>query len=148
MTDYPKLKENYDELIRCYRCGLCRATCPVFESVGVESWNARGRIILLRALLDNGVKVTDSFVDRIYSCSLCRDCNYQCPPGVNVSDIIEHAREELVKSGLAPPEEQRELQRNILKTGNVLGKKIEPLDSILCPVINNFSETAPNLLYL
>nr|MDO8079771.1 (Fe-S)-binding protein [Candidatus Freyarchaeota archaeon] len=148
MTEYPRLREIYDEIIRCYRCGICRATCPIFESVGVESWNARGRIILLRALLDHNVTVTDSFVDRIYSCSLCRDCNYQCPPGVNVSNIIEVAREELVKTGLAPPEEQKELRRNILQVGNVLGKKIEPLDSLLGPVIKSFSETAPNLIYL
>lgn len=147
MTDYPKLKENYNELIRCYRCGLCRAICPVFDSVGIESWNARGRIILLRALLDNNMTVTESFVDRIYSCSLCRDCNYQCPPGVNVAGIIEVAREELVKNGLAPPEEQKELRENILRTGNVLGKKMEPLEVLLGPAINSLPETAQNLLY-
>ncbi|MFB0560212.1 MAG: (Fe-S)-binding protein [Candidatus Lokiarchaeia archaeon] len=147
MTEYPKLNEVYNEIVRCYRCGFCRASCPTFESEGVESWNARGRILLLRALSDNDVKVTDSFIDRIYSCSLCRECEVFCPPGVNVSGIIELARQELVKKDLAPPEEQKEMKRNILQVGNVLGKPVEPLDTLLGSTIRSLPESSPNLIY-
>ncbi|MGQ9721029.1 MAG: (Fe-S)-binding protein [Candidatus Jordarchaeum sp.] len=147
MTEYPKLNKLYNEIVRCYRCGFCRASCPIFESERVESWNARGRILLLRALSDNDVKVTDSFIDRIYSCSLCKECEIFCPPGVNVSGIIEVARQELVDKDLAPPEEQKELKKNILQIGNVLGKKAEPLESLLGPIIKNLPESSPNLIY-
>ncbi|MHA1578117.1 MAG: (Fe-S)-binding protein [Candidatus Freyarchaeota archaeon] len=147
MVEYPLLSEVYDEMIRCYRCGFCRAACPIFESLGVESWNARGRILLLLALLDNRIEVSDSFIDRVYSCSLCKECEVLCPPGVNVSGIVEAARHELVRMGLAPPEEQKEMRRNILQTGNVLGKRTEPLDSLLGPVVRSISDSSPNLLY-
>lgn len=147
MTEYSKLDELYNEIVRCYRCGFCRASCPTFESEGVESWNARGRILLLRALSDNDVKVSDSFIDRIYSCSLCRECEVFCPPGVNVSGIIEAARQELVRNGLAPPEEQKEMRKNILQLGNVLGKQVEPLESLLGPTIKTLPDSSPNLIY-
>ncbi len=147
MTEYPKLNEIYNEIVRCYRCGFCRASCPIFESERVESWNARGRILLLRALSDNDVKVTDSFIDRIYSCSLCRECEIFCPPGVNVSGVIEVARQELVKNGLAPPNELKEMKGNILQVGNVLGKNAEPLNSLLGPIIKSLPDSSPDLIY-
>ncbi len=147
MVEYPNLKELYNEIMRCYRCGLCRVSCPVFKYSGTESWNARGRLILLRALSDNNLHVSDSLIDRIYSCSLCRECEVLCPPGVNVSGIIKVAREELVKNGLAPPEEQREMQKNILQAGNILGKSIQPLNTLLGPTIDSLPDSSPNLVY-
>ncbi|MEM2135683.1 MAG: (Fe-S)-binding protein [Candidatus Jordarchaeaceae archaeon] len=147
MAEYPKLREIYNEIIRCYRCGLCRVSCPVFKYSGAESWNARGRLILLRAISDNNLDISDSLIDRIYSCSLCRECEVFCPPGVNVSGIIEVAREELVKNGLAPPEEQKEMQKNILRAGNILGKSIQPLNTLLGPTVDSLPDSSPNLVY-
>jgi len=64
-----------------------------------------------------------------------------------VSGIIEVAREELVKNGLAPPEEQRELQKNILQEGNILGKRTQPLNTLLGPIIDSLPDSSPNLVY-
>ncbi len=95
-----KLKE---QIIRCSRCGFCRAVCPVFEvKERLESWNTRGRILLLRALSEGQIEVTNGLIERLYTCTLCGVCEVTCPSGVKVKDIIETARCTFSEQGYLP----------------------------------------------
>ncbi|MDH5704355.1 MAG: (Fe-S)-binding protein, partial [Aigarchaeota archaeon] len=116
-------EEVEEEMIKCSRCGLCRAHCPVFEYKGRESWNARGRIFLIKALLDGKLSVSEELLDRIYSCSLCKSCDETCPSSAKVSDIIKDVRTSLAKTDIGPLEGHREMARAILTSGNILGEK-------------------------
>jgi succinate dehydrogenase/fumarate reductase-like Fe-S protein len=47
------ISENYDDIAHCNRCGFCQVACPIFRSTGHESGVARGRLALLRAIIEN-----------------------------------------------------------------------------------------------
>ncbi|WP_258360045.1 (Fe-S)-binding protein [Moorella sulfitireducens] len=83
------------ELMPCVRCGQCRSVCPVFLAKGVESDAPRGRVTLVRALLEGRIDPTDILNEKIQQCLLCRTCVQECPSGVHVERIIIAAREKL-----------------------------------------------------
>ena len=62
------------EIYRCFRCGYCRSACPTFAATGSESWNARGRLILARAILEGQVELSPGLSDRFFSCLACAAC--------------------------------------------------------------------------
>lgn len=138
-------KEVEEEMIKCSRCGLCRAHCPVFEYKGRESWNARGRIFLIKALLDGKLSVSEELLDRIYSCSLCKSCDEACPSSAKVSDIIKDVRTSLAKTGIGPLEGHREMARAILTSGNILGEKVRLIDVV--PTVKTLPDIAPTMLF-
>ena len=94
--------EYETELYRCVRCGFCTPTCPIYEAKGTESWNCRGRIIIEKELSLGTLNVTDDVLDRVYTCTLCKICETNCPAKIQVTTIQEHVREQLVKQGLGP----------------------------------------------
>jgi len=83
------------ELMPCVRCGQCRSVCPVFLAKGVESDSPRGRVALVRALLEGKIEPNDLLAEKIEQCVLCRTCFQECPSGVHVERIILAARERL-----------------------------------------------------
>jgi glycolate dehydrogenase iron-sulfur subunit len=85
------------ELMPCVRCGQCRSVCPVFLAKGVESDSPRGRVALVRALLEGRIEPNDLLAEKIEQCALCRTCFQECPSGVRVERIILAARERLAE---------------------------------------------------
>lgn len=83
------------ELMPCVRCGQCRSICPVFLAKGMESDSPRGRVALVRALLEGRIEANDRLAEKIEQCALCRACFQECPSGVHVERIILAAREKL-----------------------------------------------------
>ncbi len=120
----------YLESLRCFKCGLCRTGCPVFEVQGSEDWNTRGRILLIRGLILGDLQASRQLADRIFSCTLCKKCEVLCPSKVNVTRLIQTARLRLVAAGLTPKfyEEQRE---NILNSGTITGKHPIPINQLI-----------------
>ena len=121
------------EAMRCFQCGYCRASCPVFNVKGVGSWNARGRLLLTvaeaRGQIGREESVREDFIDRIFSCTLCKSCEESCPPKVRVSDIIMSIREVLT-SKEETPQPLLKLHKLIEETGNILGSTIPPIKAI------------------
>ncbi|MEM2936368.1 MAG: (Fe-S)-binding protein [Candidatus Bathyarchaeia archaeon] len=95
-------KELETEAYRCFRCGFCRSQCPVFKAKQNESWNTRGRIILVKALMEGNLTLSPQIVERLYGCSLCKACETTCPAVVQISEIFKKARKEIYRSGLWP----------------------------------------------
>ncbi|MDH7499928.1 MAG: (Fe-S)-binding protein [candidate division NC10 bacterium] len=87
----------FTELMPCVRCGQCRSVCPVFVAKGVESDSPRGRLALVRALLEGKIEANELLAEKIEQCALCRACLLECPSGVHVERIILAARERLAR---------------------------------------------------
>lgn len=84
-----------DEILRsCVHCGFCNATCPTYQVRGDELDGPRGRIYLIKGLLESGpggsVAVARTHLDR---CLTCRACEITCPSGVRYGELAEIGRE-------------------------------------------------------
>ncbi len=84
---------DYQLIIDCIHCGLCLNYCPTYIELGLEMDSARGRIYLIRALVEGKVDYSDSLYNHIDLCVECRACEPVCPSGVKYSRIIEPARD-------------------------------------------------------
>ncbi|MFC1683066.1 (Fe-S)-binding protein [Candidatus Zixiibacteriota bacterium] len=101
---YPEpLKSLID---KCFRCGLCRAVCPVFSQVGREPAVARGKLQVVKAMLAEGGEPPEAAMYFLSRCMTCGLCQQICPADVQVRDAIIRARAELIRSLDAVPKEQ------------------------------------------
>ncbi|KJR49539.1 putative glycolate dehydrogenase, 2-subunit type [Desulfosporosinus sp. I2] len=90
------------EVIRCIRCGACQNVCPVFKELQAESTVARGRVKLIRGVINQDLGLTEGFIDKISLCLMCKACVVNCPSGVKVDKLVEAARKEIAdKEGLS-----------------------------------------------
>ncbi|GAB6153973.1 (Fe-S)-binding protein [Desulfosporosinus burensis] len=91
------------EVIRCIRCGACQNVCPVFKELQAESTVARGRVKLIRGVINNDLDFTEGLIDKMSLCLMCKACVVNCPSGVKVDKLVEAARKEITaKKGLSP----------------------------------------------
>jgi fumarate reductase (CoM/CoB) subunit B len=105
---------------KCVQCGTCRSVCPVFNAVGWESANTRGRMLIIKSLLE-GRLPSEDVLPSLASCTTCGICVAKCPAGVNPPDVVESARTQLVKCGITL-ESQEKLKAAILINGNSFGE--------------------------
>ena len=77
-----------DILRRCVHCGFCNATCPTYQLLGDELDGPRGRIYLIKQLLE-GSEVTEKTQQHLDRCLICRACETTCPSGVEYSRLLE-----------------------------------------------------------
>jgi len=75
----------------CVHCGFCTATCPTYLITGDERESPRGRIYLIKDLLETGRAPTDEDVGPIDRCLSCMACMTTCPSGVEYRRLIDHA---------------------------------------------------------
>ena len=76
----------------CVHCGFCTATCPTYVLLGDERDSPRGRIWLIRDMLERGATPTPEVVTHIDRCLSCLACVTTCPSGVDYAHLIDHAR--------------------------------------------------------
>jgi len=89
---------------QCIKCGFCNYWCPVYQEELVESSVARGKQMMVRALVDGKLQFTREFTEHLNKCTLCGKCTLNCPTRVNTPDIIVAARADKVNSkGIALP---------------------------------------------
>lgn len=82
-----------EEILRsCVHCGFCNATCPTYELLGDELDGPRGRIYLIKDMLETQ-KVEPVAVTHLDRCLTCRACETTCPSGVEYSQLLEIARD-------------------------------------------------------
>lgn len=87
-------KMNQDELLNCMRCGFCLPTCPTYiESGYQETHSPRGRIALMKAVVDGLIEPDEDFERSLDLCLGCRACEPVCPSGVNYGHLLEDARD-------------------------------------------------------
>lgn len=88
----PELREANTILRRCVHCGMCTATCPTFVELGDELDSPRGRIYLIKDMLENGRPATELEARHVDRCLSCLSCMTTCPAGVNYMHLVDHAR--------------------------------------------------------
>ena len=76
----------------CVHCGFCTATCPTYLVTGDERESPRGRIYLIKDVLETGRAPTDEDVGPIDHCLSCLACMTTCPSGVDYRRLVDHAR--------------------------------------------------------
>jgi glycolate oxidase iron-sulfur subunit len=82
-----------DKILRaCVHCGFCQATCPTYVLLGDELDSPRGRIYLIKEMLEHDAPATAEVVTHIDRCLSCLACMTTCPSGVNYMHLVDHAR--------------------------------------------------------
>ncbi|HEY1945312.1 MAG TPA: glycolate oxidase subunit GlcF [Roseiarcus sp.] len=88
----PEIQPLEKILRSCVHCGFCTATCPTYLVTGDERESPRGRIYLIKDLLESGRAPTDEDVGPIDHCLSCLACMTTCPSGVDYRRLVDHAR--------------------------------------------------------
>src|SRR5512147_2647027 len=96
-------------LRKCVHCGFCTATCPTYLLLGDENDSPRGRIYLVKQVLE-GAAVTASTQAHLDRCLTCRACETTCPSGVRYGRLADIGRK-LVGERVARPVRQRATRR-------------------------------------
>ncbi len=92
----PRAQEAEAILRSCVHCGFCNATCPTYQLLGDELDGPRGRIYLIKALLEGG-EVTEKSQLHLDRCLSCRNCETTCPSGVRYHSLLDIGRAEMDK---------------------------------------------------
>ena len=120
-------------LRKCVHCGFCTATCPTYQLLGDELDGPRGRIYLMKQVLE-GAPVTRSTQQHLDRCLTCRNCETTCPSGVEYGKLVEIGRR-VVDARVERPAAERAV-RWLLKEGLTsplfgpamkLGQAVRPL---------------------
>jgi glycolate oxidase iron-sulfur subunit len=120
-------------LRKCVHCGFCTATCPTYQLLGDELDGPRGRIYLMKQVLEGATptRATQLHLDR---CLTCRNCESTCPSGVQYGHLVDIGRK-LVEQQVSRPAGERAvrwllkegLTSPLFKTAMALGKLARPL---------------------
>ncbi|MDN7810656.1 glycolate oxidase subunit GlcF [Burkholderia gladioli] len=94
IRDTPDGAEAESILRKCVHCGFCTATCPTYQLLGDELDGPRGRIYLIKQMLE-GAPVTRSTQQHLDRCLTCRSCESTCPSGVQYGRLVEIGRQQL-----------------------------------------------------
>jgi glycolate oxidase iron-sulfur subunit len=148
-----KENKSSEEIIRkCVHCGMCNATCPTYEILGDELDGPRGRIYLIKDMLENNKPANEKITKHIDRCLSCYACMTTCPSGVNYMHLIDHGRNHVEKTYKRPFLDR--LMRNILsftlpnprifKILALSSKIIKPFSFLLPQFLKNSLNLMPN----
>jgi glycolate oxidase iron-sulfur subunit len=134
----PDTAESNKILRTCVHCGFCTATCPTFVLLGDELDSPRGRIYLIKDMLENNRPATKEVVKHVDRCLSCLSCMTTCPSGVNYMHLVDHARRHIEETYDRPAHEKalRRMLSALLPyprrfrlalLGSAIGKRLAPL---------------------
>ncbi|CUA94631.1 glycolate oxidase subunit GlcF [Pannonibacter indicus] len=98
----PHVAESEKILRKCVHCGFCTATCPTFTLLGDELDSPRGRIYMIKDMLENGRPADEQIVRHVDRCLSCLSCMTTCPSGVNYMHLVDHARVHIERTWRRP----------------------------------------------
>ena len=102
-TKYDFEKKFGEQILQCSRCGFCQAVCPIYGSTLRPGLNARGKILLLKEVMDGHIELNNQLTESLFQCTTCASCFENCPSGVRIPDIIKQARKDMVTVGSCHP---------------------------------------------
>ncbi len=94
----PALAEANSILRACVHCGMCTATCPTYQVLGDELDSPRGRIYLIKDMLEKGGPPPEQTVHHVDRCLSCLSCMTTCPSGVHYMHLVDLARAHIEKT--------------------------------------------------
>ncbi|MBV7556356.1 glycolate oxidase subunit GlcF [Pseudomonas sp. PDM28] len=110
----PRAAEAESILRTCVHCGFCNATCPTYQLLGDELDGPRGRIYLIKQVLE-GNDVTQKTQQHLDRCLSCRNCETTCPSGVDYHNLLDIGRA-VVDAAVPRPLGQRLLREGLRQT--------------------------------
>jgi len=120
----PDIKDAETILRSCVHCGFCTATCPTYQLLGDELDGPRGRIYLIKQVLE-GNEISSKTQSHLDRCLTCRSCETTCPSGVRYGRLVEIGREIV----------DQQVPRNLLQTvSRMLLRKIVPYPRRFAPI--------------
>jgi glycolate oxidase iron-sulfur subunit len=124
IKDTPQGREADQILRACVHCGFCLATCPTYQVLGDELDSPRGRIYLMKQMLE-GQPVTERTRLHLDRCLTCRSCETTCPSGVRYGTLVDIGR--AVVEQRAPRKPANRAMRYALRKMIAHGKVFDPL---------------------
>jgi glycolate oxidase iron-sulfur subunit len=148
-----KNNKSTEEIVRkCVHCGMCNATCPTYQILGDELDGPRGRIYLIKDMLENNKPGNEKIAKHLDRCLSCYACMTTCPSQVNYMHLIDHGRNHLEKTYKRPILDR--LFRNFLsltlpnpkifKTLSILVNMIKPLSFIFPEFVKGSMKLMPS----
>ncbi|WP_370267613.1 glycolate oxidase subunit GlcF [Nioella sp.] len=98
----PGIARSNEILRACVHCGFCTATCPTYQVLGDELDSPRGRIYLIKEMLESGRAADEKTVKHVDRCLSCLACMTTCPSGVHYMHLVDHARAHIEKTYKRP----------------------------------------------
>jgi glycolate oxidase iron-sulfur subunit len=135
----PETAHSEQILRKCVHCGFCTATCPTFVLLGDERDSPRGRIYLIKAMLEGDRAPTAQEVRHVDRCLSCLSCMTTCPSGVNYMHLVDHGRHHIEET-YDRPLADRALRKllallmprpRLFRLVTVLGRLAKPLAALL-----------------
>ena len=135
----PEVAASRATIRKCVSCGFCTATCPTYVLLGDERDSPRGRIALIKAMLEDGGAPSKETVRHVDRCLSCLACKTTCPSGVDYAQLIDHGRAH-IEQHYRRPFPERLLRALIpavlarpgrLRAGLALGRIARPLGPLL-----------------
>ncbi|MGH6908598.1 MAG: glycolate oxidase subunit GlcF [Phenylobacterium sp.] len=135
----PEFAASHAAIRKCVHCGFCLATCPTYVLLGDERDSPRGRIELIKAMLEDGGAPTKDTVRHVDRCLSCLACKTTCPSGVDYAQLIDHGRAH-IEANYRRPLPERLLRALIpavlarparLRAALALGRLARPLEPLL-----------------
>ena len=102
----PQTAEANKILRACVHCGFCTATCPTYVLLGDELDSPRGRIYLIKEMLEHDRPASEEVVTHIDRCLSCLACMTTCPSGVHYMHLVDHARAHIERTFRRPLRER------------------------------------------
>lgn len=148
-----RIADYKNHIYSCLRCGFCfdhvegegQKICPSYMTYGFESYGARGKMALARALIDNVIEYDEDIAKRVFSCTECGACQEECFKYLPLADIYAAMKEDLAERDLLPAG-RRGLLSPLEENGNPYGR---PADKRLAwaPGTERIGRTADVVLY-
>tara|TARA_B110000467_G_scaffold125115_1_gene117453 strand:- start:418 stop:1716 length:1299 start_codon:yes stop_codon:yes gene_type:complete len=145
-------KSSESILRKCVHCGMCNATCPTYGISGDELEGPRGRIYLIKDMLENNKPANKKITQHIDSCLSCYACMTTCPSGVNYMHLIDHGRNHVEETYNRPFIDR--IFRNILSfvlprpkvflSLAILTKFIKPISFLMPEFLRNSLKLMPD----
>lgn len=98
----PDMARSEEILRKCVHCGFCTATCPTFLLLGDELDSPRGRIYLMKEMLENDRPADERTVKHVDRCLSCLSCMTTCPSSVHYMHLVDHARAHIQETYTRP----------------------------------------------
>ncbi len=102
----PSIREADSILRKCVHCGFCTATCPTYQELGDERDSPRGRIYLIKDMLEGDGPPPAAVITHVDRCLTCLNCMTTCPSGVHYMHLVDVARAHIAEHGSRPVTER------------------------------------------
>ena len=95
-------KQLTEEVYKCIKCGLCSASCPVYKQLLFEGASPRGKVQLIKKILEGHLEPSRNFSRLLFTCLLCETCTANCPSGLELDRLMKAMRSDIIKDFKLP----------------------------------------------